>query len=195
LLQPPGLGTPAGALPSARVRRRRRMPARPAAALSLAVVLALATMFVIAYDGKERMNYFTTSERAGSRWLYDNAPRGALITAINSNYPWAFEHYEYYDYDFLEYLPPRDRARLVKDPLPIMQKFLAAGCTRPTYFILTRSQEVEVRYTASLDPRSVTAIQRAMRGSTLFRLNYHTRDVDIYKVIADLCPPQAKGSR
>jgi hypothetical protein len=150
-------------------------------------------MFVVAYDGKERMNYFTTAERTGSEWLYDSAPRGALITAINSNYPWAFEHYEYYDYDFLEYLPPRDRAELVSHPLPVMEKFLAAGCARPTYFIVTRSQEVEVRYTASLDPRAVSAIVQAMRSTPLFRLAFHNRDVDVYQVLPDRCPAGTGG--
>ena len=195
LLQPPGQPAVVGALPSVRARRRRRMRPRPAAALSLVTVLVLGAMFVIAYDGKERMNYFTTDERAASQWLYDTAPRGALITAINSNYPWAFEHYEYYDYDFLEYLPPRDRARLVTDPLPIMQRFLVAGCIRPAYFILTRSQEVEVRYTASLDPRSLPAIRTAMLSTPSFRLAYHNRDTDVYRVMPGLCPLQRNGSR
>jgi GT2 family glycosyltransferase len=195
LLQPPGPRARAGALPSPRRRRSRRVPARAAAAFSLAIVLALGAMFVVAYDGKERMNYFTTYERTASTWLYDTAPKGALITAINSNYPWAFEHYEYYDYDFLEYLPPRDKARLVTDPLPVMEKFLAAGCTRPAYFIVTRSQEVEVRYTASLDPRSVRSIVLAMRSTPMFRLDYHNRDVDVYQVLAQQCPSGSGGSR
>jgi hypothetical protein len=82
---------------------------------------------------------------------------------------------------------------LVSHPLPVMEKFLAAGCTRPTYFIVTRSQEVEVRYTASLDPRAVPAIVQAMRSTPLFRLAFHNRDVDVYRVLPDHCPAGTGG--
>ncbi len=160
---------------------------RPRPVATLVACLVLAPMFLIAYDGKERMNYFSPSERAASTWLYDTAPRGSLITSINSNYPWAFVHYEYYDYDFLEYLPPAQRAALVTRPAAVLERFLAAGCDRPAYLVLTRSQDVEVRYTASLDPRSVPQISRAVRNDPYFRLVYGNRDASIYEVDPSAC--------
>jgi len=74
-------------------------------ALPLVLTLALAVPFCLAYYGKERMNYFSPEEVAASTWLYDTAPTGSFVLSATASFPWAFSHYEDYDYEFLEGLP------------------------------------------------------------------------------------------
>ena len=48
------------------------------------------------------MNYFTPQEVTAAQWLYRTAPAGAQVIAVNSNFPWAFVHYNRYSYTFLD---------------------------------------------------------------------------------------------
>ncbi len=157
------------------------------AAAGFVAYLMLAGGFALAYYGKERQNYFTNDERSMSYWLYRTAPRGSLIGSVNSNYPWAFEGYERYDYEFLEYLSPADRKTLPTDPRPVLRRFLATRCGHDAYLVLTGSEDLSERYSGGFDSSTLTTIATAMRSDPLFRTVYAGPDTTVFRRDATPC--------
>ncbi len=142
--------------------------------------VALMVGFSLAYYGKERMNYFTPEEIASTRWLYDHAPYASLIVSPTPDYPWAFAHYERYDYGFLDALPPETRRALARSPMPIVEKAMGSGNRLNAYFIETRSTDVAARYSAVFPPGALSRLHAAMDRAPTMRLVYRNRDVSIY---------------
>jgi glycosyltransferase involved in cell wall biosynthesis len=141
-------------------------------------VLVMATAFSLAYYGKERANRFTTDEVAASAWLYQHAPRNAVLLSATANYPWAFTHYEYYRYEFMENLPPAERRQLSSNPVPVLSKL--GGTTEPVYVVLTRSEQVSVRYTGVLPAGAWARISTDLAKNPDYRLAFRNDDAAIY---------------
>jgi len=148
----------------------------------------LAAFFCLAYYGKERANYFTPDEVAASTWLYDHAPSGSLVVAPNAAFPWAFTHYETYDYTFLERLPTAERVSIASSPLPILEQTLRKR-HGPAFVVLTRSQNDYARYTGVLPNNAMAAIAAALQRDSDIRVAFHNRDATIFEM-----NPPAPGS-
>jgi hypothetical protein len=132
---------------------------RPLRAAAFAVVaLALLAGTCRAYYGKEPMYRFSPSEVRMMERLYAAAPRGALMFSGTFDYPWAFRHYELYDYAALETEPAAVRRRIVAHPV---RTLIAMMRSHPVaYLVVTRSQEAAVDMTGLL-PRGT--LQRVVR--------------------------------
>jgi hypothetical protein len=158
-------------------------PAGRRAVPPVALTLALTALFCLAYYGKERMNYFTPDEVSASRWLYGHAPPGSLVIAATANFPWAFEHYETYRYEFLENLPAPRRVEVPRQPVAVVRNVVGHH-EGPTFVVLTRSQDVSVRYTGVLPAHSVPALLNALTGALEFLVVYRNPDATIVELPA-----------
>ena len=154
-----------------------------AATVTAAVVVVMSLPFCVAYYGRERANYFTPEEVAASAWLYDHAPNRSLLVSATAGFPWAYTHYETYDYAFLEDLPPTERKTIVTAPLPALRQALAER-RGPAFVVLTRSQVDSVQYTGVLPDGSVSAIGTALAGDRGFRIVFQNRDAVIFEMRA-----------
>ncbi|HET7660953.1 MAG TPA: hypothetical protein VFK66_11250, partial [Oryzihumus sp.] len=144
-----------------------------------ALAITMSMLFCAAYYGRERANYFTPEEVAASSWLYSHAPSRAMLVGATADFPWAWTHYETYDYAFLEDLSPAERRTMVRSPLPALG---AAVTDRrgPVYVVLTRSQVDSVRYTGVLPDGAVAAVGAALEHAPGYRVVYQNRDAVIF---------------
>ncbi|MGH9223133.1 MAG: hypothetical protein ACRD2W_04975 [Acidimicrobiales bacterium] len=101
-----------------------------AAALSVVVTLA----FLVIRYGNERFESFTADEVAAVEWVYDNAPAGSRLVAVNPSLPWKHRDLEKYSYLSLIEKPHLDEGGEILSYL-IPKKGRADG-----YLIITRSQ-------------------------------------------------------
>jgi GT2 family glycosyltransferase len=146
------------------------------------VSLILVATFTVANYGQEAINYFTPQEVAAARWLYRTAPRGAEIVSANSNFPWAFVHYNWYPYAYLDYpaAVSRDTVRApVQTVMPIMQPPAYAPAS---YLILTRSQAEEESLTGNWPPGAFDRITSELLASGRFRVVYRNADAMILQL-------------
>jgi hypothetical protein len=159
------------------------------AGLGLAAVsLVLVGAFSLVNYGQEAINYFTPREIAAAQWLYRTAPRGAEIVAENSNFPWAFVHYDWYNYVFLDYPAAVSRETLQTPVKTLTQIMRPHGHPPASYLILTTSQAEEDSLTGTWPPRAFGRIIRELLASGKFRVVYHNANA----IILQLVPP---GSR
>jgi hypothetical protein len=163
--------------------RARRAKARPVlASAALAVISALLVAgFSLGNYGKEAMNYFTPAEVAASQWLYQTAPRGAQVVAANSNFPWAFEHYNWYSYTFLD-TPMSLGDQVRRAPVTAMTSIMGAGNVPVSYLILTRSQFAEISLTGEWPQGTFAHLARDLLVSGRFHTVYDNADVTILEL-------------
>lgn len=144
-----------------------------------ALAITMSMLFCAAYYGRERANYFTPEEVAASTWLYAHAPSRAMLVGATADFPWAWTHYESYDYAFLEDLPPTARRAMVSSPLPALGEAVTER-RGPVYVVLTRSQVDSVRYTGVLPDGAVAALGGALEHTPGYRIVYQNRDALIF---------------
>jgi hypothetical protein len=168
----PTTGQPAGA---GRVRK-----ALPGVVLAVAALL-LAGGYSLGNYGKEAMNYFTPGEVAASEWLYRTAPEGSKIIAANSNFPWAFTHYNWYTYTFLD-TPPALGEAVRHAPVPTMARLMQPGLAPASYLILTTSQAAEINLTGEWPPGAFAHMSQALLTSGAFQVIYHNSDATILQL-------------
>jgi hypothetical protein len=155
---------------------------RASASVALAVIaVALAAGYCLGNYGKEAMNYFTPGEVAASQWLYRTAPRGAKLVAANSDFPWAFKHYDWYTYTFLD-TPPALGDAVRRAPVSTMVTLMDPGRTPASYLILTTSQAQEISLTGEWPPGVFARISEALLTSGVFRIVYHNADATILEL-------------
>ncbi len=155
-------------------------PARWSLPVALICVLAIAAAFTLAYYGKERANRFTPDEVAASTWLYAHAPRDSLVVAATANFPWAFTHYEDYRYEFLENLPPNRKPLAASAPLTAIEEVAGPPSRTAVYVVLTKSQQVSVRYTGVLPANAVPRLDDVLAGTKGYRVAFRNQDATIY---------------
>jgi GT2 family glycosyltransferase len=153
-----------------------------------AVLLALAAGFIVGNYGSEEMNYFSPAEVGAASWLYRTAPPGAQVIAANSNFPWAFVHYDWYSYTFLD-TPPALGREVLRTPVSAMARLMGPGHPRDSYLILTRSQAAEIYLTAEWPSGAFSRLTRALQASSRFRVVYHNSDA----LILQLAPAAFRG--
>jgi hypothetical protein len=147
--------------------------------------LALAAAFSLAYYGKERMNYFTSDEVAGSQWLYDHAPLYSLIVAPTADFPWAFTHYDTYEYEFLDSMSGSDRLALVRDPVSALERDVVAARHPNSFLIISRSALVSAQYTAPVPRQELQLLAGGLNRVPRFQLVYCDPNVAIYRFQPD----------
>jgi hypothetical protein len=152
-----------------------------------AILLALVAGFSLANYGSEEMNYFSPAEVAAASWLYRTAPPGAQVIAATSNFPWAFVHYNWYSYTFLD-TPPSLGRDVLRAPVNAMARLMRPGHGPASYLILTRSQAAEIYLTAEWPSGAFSRLTRALQESSRFRVVYHNADA----LILQLAPPASR---
>jgi hypothetical protein len=161
----------------------------PAAGRSpaLAAVLAVAAMelavgFALGNYGQEAVNYFTPQEVAAASWLYRTAPPGTLVVAADNNFPWAFVHYNWYGYAFLD-APASFSKTVLRAPVTAIARVMGHNGTRPSYLILTASQAAAIRLTGTWPPAAYQRVRQAVLASPRFRVVYRNDDASILRLV------------
>ena len=133
----------------------------------MVTMLLLLAGFSLGNFGQEAVNYFTPREVAASDWLYRTAPPGAEIVGADSNFPWAFVHYTWYSYQFLDSVPASLNSAVLRTPARTAASLMRQGNPRTAYLILTRSQATEISMSGTW-PASSTGSPRTCshRGSS-----------------------------
>jgi len=158
-------------------------PVRTGLALT-ATMLVLVTGFCVSNYGSEAENYFSPAEVAASQWLYRVAPPGAQLVAADSNFPWAFVHYNWYGYTFLD-TPPSLGREALRAPVATMAGLMKPGHTPASYLILTRGQAAQILLTGEWPPGAFAGLTHDLLASGRFRVVYHNADA----LILQLVPP------
>jgi hypothetical protein len=157
--------------------RAGRSRLTPVVLVAVSVVL-LAGLLVSNY-GKEQINYFSPAEVAASRWLDNHAPAGSLILAATSNLPFAFTHYEAYDFEWFGLQDVGTRRAILEDPVGHLGSIRAPANHRTAYLLLTRSQAAEIDATGLMPPGSLTQVEHALLRSGRFGVAYQSEDAVI----------------
>ena len=145
------------------------------------VSLFLVGAFSVANYGQEAINYFTPQEVAAGHWLARTAPKGAGIVAANSNFPWAFVHYEWYTYTFLDYPAPVSRDTL-RAPVRTVTGMMRPGHLPASYLVFTRSQAQEDTLTGVWPAGTADRVTGKLLASGEFRVVYRNADVIILQL-------------
>ena len=153
---------------------------RVAAIFGVTAVM-LAAGFSLGNYGQEAMNHFSPKEVAASEWLYRTAPRGSQVVAADENFPWAFVHYNWYNYTFLDQSTSPSQTVLLRTPVPIIVHTMDSG-TGPAYLILTTSQSASIRLAGTWPPGAYQRITRALLASGQFRVVYSNSDAMVLRL-------------
>jgi hypothetical protein len=153
---------------------------RAAALLAISAVLLVAG-FSLGNYGQEAMNHFSPKEVAASEWLYRTAPPGSQVIAADENFPWAFVHYNAYNYTFLDENSAASQTTLLRDPVPAMTHTMASGSS-PAYLILTASQAASIRLAGTWPAGAYQSMTRALLTSGKFRVVYSNADATIMRL-------------
>ncbi|WP_406726078.1 hypothetical protein WJ438_17450 [Streptomyces sp. GD-15H] len=136
----------------------------------LPVLLAGTLAFVPSYSGKDRISYFPPQEVALVRQLFDEAPEGSLVVAVNRNYPLAHASYGSVDhYWFLED-DRRHVDEIVRDPAGTLATDMA-GVERPAraYFLFTQGQLANSEMNGQLTGAQLDRVRESVAASPRFR--------------------------
>lgn len=144
--------------------------------------LLLLAGFSLGNFGQESVNYFTPREVAASDWLYRTAPPGAEIVGADSNFPWAFVHYTWYSYMFLDSLSPSETSAVLRTPAQTVAGLMTQGHPRAAYLILTRSQATEISMSGTWPGGAFNRLSQAVLTSPQFRVVYRNADVVILQL-------------
>ena len=153
--------------------------------LRSATIVALTTFVLvtgatIGNYGQEAMNYFNPGEVAASEWLYRTAPSGALIIAADNNYPWAFAHYNEYNYAFLD-VPPSASKALLRAPVQSITRIMTRS-PGPAYLILTNSQAVSIKLAGLWPPGAYQSMVHTLLASGKLKVVYRNGDAVILQL-------------
>ena len=151
------------------------------AAIFGVTAVMLVAGFSLGNYGQEAMNHFSPKEVAASEWLYRTAPRGSQIVAADENFPWAFVHYNWYNYTFLDESTSPSQTVLLRTPVPAIVRTMDSG-TGPAYLILATSQSASIRLAGVWPPGAYQRITGALLASGQFRVVYSNSDAMILRL-------------
>jgi hypothetical protein len=136
--------------------------------------------FLFTRYGNERMDYMTSAEVEGVRYLYNVAQPGSMLIAGWSGAPWQFRDIEQYDtYDMNDVLPD---AVANGDANSVVQFIEAQSVPRSNaniYLLFTRSQEITVESTTDFPPNALDRLEHALLTSGKFKLLYKNADAQV----------------
>jgi hypothetical protein len=146
----------------------------------MVTTLLLLAGFSLGNFGQESVNYFTPREVAASDWLYRTAPPGAEVIGADSNFPWAFVHYTWYSYLFLDSVPTSQMNAVLRTPTQTVAGLMRQG--HPAYLILTRSQATEISMSGTWPAGAFSRLTQDVLTSPQFRVVYRNADVVILQL-------------
>ena len=150
------------------------------AALLAGLTIMLVGGFSLGNYGQEAINYLSPSEVAAASWLYRTAPRNAELFSADSNYPWAFVHYDWYSYEFLN-APTSFSQAVLRSPVKTVTSVMARS-SGPAYLILTRSQSADLRLNGLWPPGAYERVAHALVMSRNFKVVYRNGDAMILQL-------------
>jgi GT2 family glycosyltransferase len=141
--------------------------------LTATVIAAiLLSGFCYSYYGKEQINYFSPDEVAAGKWVYSHAPTGSLLVSATSNWPYSFQHFEDYQYDWFALDSASLRRQVMSDPVSELATIMSPARHNRAYVIFTPSQSAEVAGLGLLPPGEVDRIEATLLASPRFRVVY-----------------------
>jgi len=149
------------------------------AALAVTTVLLAAGFFLSNY-GTDAMNYFTPQEVTAAQWLYRTAPAGAQVIAVNSNFPWAFVHYNRYTYTFLD--GSGYSTDTLRDPVQEISFLMSPPYPKVSYLVFTRSQAAQEAISGPWSPAQFSRVYNTLLQSGDFKTLYHAKGVTILRL-------------
>ena len=156
-------------------------PRRYLAGTALAVTtVLLAGGFFLSNYGTDAMNYFTPQEVTAAQWLYRTAPAGAQVIAVNSNFPWAFVHYNRYSYTFLDGSGYSNDT--LRDPVQEIGFLMSPPYPKVSYLVFTRSQAAQEAISGPWSPNDFQRVYNALMESSAFRTVYLANGVTILRL-------------
>jgi hypothetical protein len=151
------------------------------AGVAFAITTALlAGGFFLSNYGSDAMNYFTPQEVTAAQWLYRTAPAGAQVIAVNSNFPWAFVHYDRYTYTFLDGSGySRDTMR---NPVQEISFLMSPPYPAVSYLVFTRSQAAQEAISGPWSPSEYSRVYDTLMQSAAFKTVYLGKGVTILRL-------------
>jgi hypothetical protein len=153
-------------------------PASPA--LLSVLTIMLVGGFSLGNYGQEAINYLTPNEVAAASWLYRTAPRNAGLFSADFNYPWAFVHYDWYNYEYLN-APASFSQAVLRAPVKTITGAMARS-PGPAYLILTHSQSADLRLNGLWPPGAYERVTHALVASRNFKVVYRKGDAMILQL-------------
>ena len=149
---------------------------RSRGALFHSVAFVMIAAFIVSNYGKEGENYFSPAEVAATNYMYGVAPHGSLIVAATMDYPGDYLDYEnYYQTFWLDNLTPQQTLSVEHDPVRALEDVMSAHGGQ-AYFILTKSQETEIRTEGLLSPTALAELEKLPEGAPQFTVVYRNSD-------------------
>jgi GT2 family glycosyltransferase len=156
-------------------------PRRYLAGTALAVTtVLLAGGFFLSNYGTDAMNYFTPQEVTAAQWLYRTAPAGAQVIAVNSNFPWAFVHYNRYSYTFLDGSGYSNDT--LRNPVQEISFLMSPPYPKVSYLVFTRSQAAQEAISGPWSPNNFSRVYSTLMQSSAFRTVYLANGVTILRL-------------
>ena len=149
------------------------------AALAVTTVLLAAGFFLSNY-GTDAMNYFTPQEVTAAQWLYRTAPAGAQVIAVNSNFPWAFVHYNRYSYTFLDGSGYSNDT--LRNPEQEISFLMSPPYPKVSYLVFTRSQAAQEAISGPWSPSDFSRVYSTLMQSSAFKTVYLAKGVTILRL-------------
>jgi hypothetical protein len=148
-------------------------------AIGLACLALTASFFFTRY-GNLRVDYFTQDEAQAVDALYRLAPPGAFFLGGSDDLPWKAVHYDAYTYEWVRRprLGPVTTETVALESLDRLRQHGEKGA----FFIVTRSQHIDVDTFGSLPPGSLDRVEELVRSAPEARLVYDNPDARIYSL-------------
>jgi hypothetical protein len=115
-----------------------------------------------------------------AQWLYRTAPAGAQVIAVNSNFPWAFVHYDRYTYTFLD--GSGYSTDTLRDPAGEVSFLMSPPYPKVSYLVFTRSQAAQEAISGPWSPGEFSRVYDTLMQSSDFRTVYLARGVTILRL-------------
>jgi O-antigen/teichoic acid export membrane protein len=139
--------------------------------------LLIATGFLVAKYGNERIYHFTTSEVAAVDFVYDRADADTLLIAGSWNTPWRHRSYEN-----ISYLPLEEES-VTAFQLEDLQTTATDWNRGEVYVVITRSQRAHFELLLGRDPELFTAIEVELQSSPSFENVFSNSDASVYRYV------------
>ena len=154
-----------------------------AAAAAFGVALLLMVAFSFAYLGKEDQYTFSLDEVRAAEFVFANAPDGTLLIEGSANYPSRFVFYERFVYVPISREPEATHARILADPVGVLEEWMANPDYSESYLIITASQKAEIDALGVMPAGSLDAIEATLLTSPRFEALFHTDDATVFALV------------
>jgi hypothetical protein len=115
--------------------------------------------------------------------LFASAPPGSLILAATPDLPGAYTRFWEYEHEWFGLEKPGLRLAATTDAAHTLADIIAADPSRPSYVILTRSQQADSDLTGLFPPGAFGRMEENLDSSPLFTVVYRNQDATVYKYV------------